>query len=163
MDTDCGSFVKDNLAAALKDGTVGRELVDVALRNLFKVQFRLGLFDPASAQPYTNYSTARVNTPAHQQLALEAAQQGMVLLKNNDGRLPLAPNTHVALIGPNAVRRPVLWQMKRCASGRISAFVFACACVCVCVCVCVPECVSVSVCVCICVCVCVCVCLCTSE
>ncbi|EGD77165.1 beta-glucosidase [Salpingoeca rosetta] len=102
MDTDCGSFVQQYLAKAMQEGVVPRELVNTALHRLFMVQFRLGLFDPVSKQPYTNYSVARVNTPANQQLALEAAQQGIVLLKNTNARLPLKTGLHVALIGPNA-------------------------------------------------------------
>jgi hypothetical protein len=39
---------------------------------------RLGLFDPSDDQPYTKLSWSEVNTPAHQQLALEAARQGIV-------------------------------------------------------------------------------------
>lgn len=55
-------------------------------------------------QVYTKYTTDMIDTPAHQQLALEASRQGYVLLENNNRRLPLqASNVNtIALIGPNA-------------------------------------------------------------
>ena len=70
-----------------------------------KAKFALGLFekplvaDPAAAQ-------AALNTPAHRALALRAAEEGVVLLKNTGGLLPLlAPAESavksVAVIGPN--------------------------------------------------------------
>ncbi len=67
------------------------------------LQFRLGMFDPPSMQPYLNISIAEVNSPAHQQLALDAARQGMVLLKNDDSTLPLSQSKvkTLAVIGPN--------------------------------------------------------------
>lgn len=53
---------------------------------------------------YTKYTTDMIDTPEHQQLALEASRQGYVLLENVDNRLPLSRSTakNVALIGPNA-------------------------------------------------------------
>ena len=51
-------------------------VVDQSLVNLFLVQLRLGMYDPADSQPYLKYSyTDKVNTPEHQQLALDAASQ----------------------------------------------------------------------------------------
>eukprot|EP00463_Aulacantha_scolymantha_P005488 TRINITY_DN684_c0_g1_i4.p1 TRINITY_DN684_c0_g1~~TRINITY_DN684_c0_g1_i4.p1 ORF type:complete len:399 (-),score=85.02 TRINITY_DN684_c0_g1_i4:105-1301(-) len=60
------------------------------------------MFDPVDLQPYMSIEPSAVNTPANQKLALEAAQQGIVLLKNN-GKLPLQASSikSVAVIGPN--------------------------------------------------------------
>jgi len=66
---------------------------------------RLGLFDGNPAmQPYGNLGPQDVCSAQHQQLALEAARQGIVLLKNNNGALPLSPTQirSLAVIGPNA-------------------------------------------------------------
>ncbi len=64
------------------------------------VDHRLGYFDPAASQPYRQLGWSDVNTPEAQQLAVTAAVEGMVLLKN-DGTLPLSNNTRkIALIGP---------------------------------------------------------------
>lgn len=79
--------------------------IDRALLNLFSVRIRLGLFngDPAK-QPYGNISPNDVCSPAHQALALEAARNGIVLLKNTLKLLPFPKRSvsTLAVIGPNA-------------------------------------------------------------
>lgn len=63
---------------------------------------RLGYFDPAEQQPYRSFDWSNVNTPSSQDLAYNAAVQGIVLLEN-DGLLPLSTNVkNIALIGPMA-------------------------------------------------------------
>ncbi len=52
-DLDCSTFYKDHAPAALASGDLRKEDVDAALRHLFRVQFRLGLFDPSDGQVYT--------------------------------------------------------------------------------------------------------------
>jgi hypothetical protein len=103
LDIDCGSFLPSHLPAAVQDGSVSSAQVDEALTHLFSVQFRLGIFEKANNRPFGYLGAADVNTPAHQQLAADAARQGIVLLKNS-GALPLAfrPGMTVAVIGPNA-------------------------------------------------------------
>jgi len=73
---------------------------DAALRHLWAIQFRLGRFDPLSASPHNNLSYQQMGSAQHQQLALEAARQGMVLLKNAGSALPLKPGLKIAVIGP---------------------------------------------------------------
>eukprot|EP00050_Salpingoeca_kvevrii_P017654 m.67087 g.67087 ORF g.67087 m.67087 type:complete len:487 (-) comp7653_c0_seq1:71-1531(-) len=103
MDIDCGSYIRNHLYDAVSKGAVSYETIDGALVNLFKVQMRLGIFDPVSEQPYLNYTFKdKVNTPAHQQLALDAARQGIVLLQNDNNRLPLQGRPTIALVGPNS-------------------------------------------------------------
>jgi beta-glucosidase-like glycosyl hydrolase len=69
-----------------------------------RLQFRLGIFDPPSSNPYANLGPSNVNTPAAKQLALENARQAVVLLQNTDNVLPFNTNTikTVAVIGPNS-------------------------------------------------------------
>lgn len=52
-DLDCSTFYKDHAPAALASGDLQEGDVDAALRHLFRVQFRLGLFDPSETQAYT--------------------------------------------------------------------------------------------------------------
>ncbi|KAA8536487.1 hypothetical protein F0562_028965 [Nyssa sinensis] len=66
---------------------------------------RLGFFDgDPSKQLYGKLGPKDVCTPQNQELAREAARQGIVLLKNSAGSLPLSPTTikTLAVIGPNA-------------------------------------------------------------
>lgn len=104
MDSDCGQYLSPkNLKAALDDGSVEWTTVDKALERLAKVWMRLGMFDPDASQPYKRYGVKDINTPAHQQLALSAARQGMVLLKNEKSALPFSKDaTTIAAIGPLA-------------------------------------------------------------
>lgn len=104
LDLNCGDFLGLHTEAAVKAGKLPESAVDAALVNIFTVLMRLGWFDGDPAkQPYGNLGPKDVCTAEHQQLALEAARQGIVLLKN-DGSLPLAANKvhSLAVIGPNA-------------------------------------------------------------
>ncbi|GLJ09085.1 hypothetical protein SUGI_0101530 [Cryptomeria japonica] len=104
LDLDCGSFLGDHTEAAVKAGKVDESLVDKALVNTFTTLMRLGWFDgDPTKQPYGNLGPKDVCTAEHQELALDAARQGIVLLKNK-GALPLAANKikSLAVIGPNA-------------------------------------------------------------
>jgi len=84
------------------------DVLDGHLVNLFTILMRLGYFDPPDIQPFLNITfAAHVNTPDHQRLALQAAQEGIVLMKN-DGSLPLKPTMRLAVIGPNANNSAVM-------------------------------------------------------
>ncbi|KAK8511307.1 hypothetical protein V6N13_013725 [Hibiscus sabdariffa] len=104
LDLDCGPFLAVYTDRAIKRGLLAEVDVDMALANTLAVQMRLGMFDgEPSAQPYGHLGPKHVCTLAHKQLALEAARQGIVLLKNS-GPLPLSTLHHrtVAVIGPNS-------------------------------------------------------------
>ena len=91
---------------ALRAGLITGEDLDRALRNQFRVKFRLGMFDADRAYP----SCDVIECDAHRALALEAARKSLVLLKNEAETLPLDPARlrSVAVIGPNADSRDVL-------------------------------------------------------
>jgi len=88
---------------ALSRGLVTEADLDVSLRRLLTLRFRLGQFDPPERVPYRAIPPSANNASAHDQLALEAARQSLVLLKN-DGTLPFDPARlkTVAVIGPTA-------------------------------------------------------------
>jgi beta-glucosidase len=82
-------------------GQVSQALVDRAVQRVLELKFRLGLFD----HPYADLSHAEqvVHSRQHQELALEAAREGIVLLKNDNDLLPLRRDSKsIAVIGPNA-------------------------------------------------------------
>jgi len=99
-DLDCGSFYS-NLPIAIKEGKLHSSDINQAVRRLFKQRMELGMFDPPELQPYTRLGPDVVDSPAHQKLALEAARQSMVLLKNEGNILPVSKKSRVAVIGPN--------------------------------------------------------------
>ncbi|EAY80660.1 hypothetical protein OsI_35838 [Oryza sativa Indica Group] len=106
LDLNCGNYTQVHGMAALQQGKMRESDVDRALTNLFAVRMRLGHFDgdPRSNAAYGHLGAADVCTQAHRDLALEAAQNGIVLLKNDAGALPLDRATvrSAAVIGPNA-------------------------------------------------------------
>jgi beta-glucosidase len=85
----------------VEEGRVPMELVDRALRRVLEQKFRLGLFE----HPYVDAEQAVkiVHSKQHQELALQTAREGMVLLKNDHNLLPLEKTLKsIAVIGPNA-------------------------------------------------------------
>ena len=62
-------------------------------RRLFLSWFRLGFFDSPAAQPFAQLPIDIVGGVAHEQLSKEAAQQGLVLLKNENDTLPLSSSS----------------------------------------------------------------------
>jgi beta-glucosidase len=85
----------------VEEGRVPMALVDRAERRVLQQKFRLGLFE----NPYVDVERATriVHSREHQDLALRAGREGIVLLKNEKNLLPL--NKHlksIAVIGPDA-------------------------------------------------------------
>lgn len=107
-DLECGDTY-EALQTAVAQGLIGEAEIDRALARLFTARFRLGMFDPAEDVPYAAIPISVNNAPQHQELALEAARQSIVLLKNKDDFLPLRKNMKaIAVIGPNADAEEVL-------------------------------------------------------
>ncbi len=79
---------RDAILNAVKQGLLPEADLDNALRRLFKARFRLGLFGPAS-MAYSKIPISENDNEAHRQLALRAARESMVLLKNKNNFLPL--------------------------------------------------------------------------
>jgi beta-glucosidase len=91
------------LVKAVKDGLIKESELDISLERLFAARFRLGLFDAPGTGPFANIPTSQIDSPEHRRLALQAARESIVLLKNQVGMLPLNPAMKtIAVIGPNA-------------------------------------------------------------
>ncbi|WP_295800180.1 glycoside hydrolase family 3 C-terminal domain-containing protein [uncultured Microbulbifer sp.] len=109
-DINCGTrrlSTFANLGFSLQRNMVDESEIDAAVKRTFTTRFKLGMFDPAEAVPYTSIPMSAVGSEQHLELAVKTAEQSMVLLKNN-GILPLAEGTRVAVIGPNASNFSVL-------------------------------------------------------
>ena len=88
------------LLEAVRENLVSGPTLDEAVRRVLRVKFRLGLFD----DPMTPERSERLDTSAaHRSLALQAARQSIVLLKNEKQTLPLRKDLRsLAVIGPAA-------------------------------------------------------------
>jgi len=107
-DLDCGNDYR-TLVDAVKKGLIREEEIDLSVKRLFGARFRLGMFDPPEMVPYARIQIGQNDSAQHRRLALQAARESIVLLKNQNNLLPLKKTIKkVAVIGPTADDLPVL-------------------------------------------------------
>jgi beta-glucosidase len=100
VDLDCGRTY-DDLNDALNLHLIDEQDLNRALHRLLFARLRLGMLQPASCSPYSAIGAQAVDTPASRALALRAAEEAMVLLKNEGGLLPYNfAGKRVAVVGP---------------------------------------------------------------
>ncbi|MFK7858272.1 MAG: glycoside hydrolase family 3 N-terminal domain-containing protein [Granulosicoccus sp.] len=90
---DCAPCLKDALAR----GLISIETIDHAVQRVLREKFRLGLFE----KPYTNENAVNLRSSSALELARTVAEQSVTII-DNDGILPLAKHSRIALIGPTA-------------------------------------------------------------
>jgi len=101
-DLNCGCTY-EHIPSAVKQGLLAEADLDVCLERLFSARFRLGMFDPPERVPFASIPYEVNDCERHAELALVAARESLVLLKNRDGALPLSRSLKsIAVIGPNA-------------------------------------------------------------
>ncbi|KAL9091610.1 MAG: hypothetical protein Q9159_001348 [Coniocarpon cinnabarinum] len=88
VDVNCGDYYQIHLPDAYAQGLLNDSVLDQAVTRLYAGLVQVGYFDPPEATPYRSYNLNNVSTPEHQDLARHAAEEGIVLLKN-DGTLPM--------------------------------------------------------------------------
>lgn len=91
------NIFKENVLA----GIYSIDIVDRAVKRILQLKFMLGIFE----NPYISYSDTKsvFDVPEQRKIARKAAQESIILLKNDDGLLPLAGKINrLAVIGPNA-------------------------------------------------------------
>lgn len=97
-----GVMFRAHMETAIQQGFISMEELDQAVRRMLEMKFRLGLFE----RPYADPDRAErvIGSEEHVQLARQVAAEGIVLLKNEQGTLPLEPQviSTIAVIGPNA-------------------------------------------------------------
>ncbi|AKQ46781.1 glycoside hydrolase family 3 [Rufibacter radiotolerans] len=102
-DIDCGTDAYKALVQAVKDGKITERMIDVSVKRLFTIRFRLGMFDPVAMVKYAQTKTDVLESAPHKAHSLKMARQSMVLLKNDKNTLPLKKNLKkIAVVGPNA-------------------------------------------------------------
>ncbi|XP_074280650.1 beta-xylosidase/alpha-L-arabinofuranosidase 2-like [Silene latifolia] len=105
VDLNCGYFMGKHTQAAVQNGLLKESDINKPISNNFATLMRLGFFDGnPSTRLYGSLGAKDVCSSENQELALDAARQGVVLLKNNAGSLPFSATTikSLAVIGPNA-------------------------------------------------------------
>ena len=98
MVPDDWSFT-DLLIELVEEGTIPESRIDESVRRILKVKHDLGLFEDYTF-PATNYPD--FNGEAHKRTALRAAEESLILLKNEQNLLPLPKKPRVLLCGPGA-------------------------------------------------------------
>jgi len=103
-DLNCGGTYQIFTGNAISNGLMSEADADTVLKRIFRGRFLLGEFDPPSMVPYTSIPNDRLDCEDNRNLALQAAREAIVLLKNQDSLLPLNKDslTRIAVIGPNA-------------------------------------------------------------
>jgi beta-glucosidase len=107
-DLSCGDEYS-YLREAVRNRLLSVADIDQSLRRLFTARFRLGMFDPPGQVPWARIPMSENDSAAHRDLALQAARESIVMLKNENGFLPLKKTyKRIAVIGPNADSLDVL-------------------------------------------------------
>jgi len=109
-DIDCGNVSYKTLVQAVKDGKITEKDLDVSLKRLFTIRFRLGMFDPTEMVTYAQIPITALESAPHKEHALKMARESIVLLRNRplqggagEGLLPLSKDIKkIAVLGPNA-------------------------------------------------------------
>ena len=109
-DIDCGNVSYKTLVQAVKDGKITEKDLDVSLKRLFTIRFRLGMFDPTGMVKYAQIPISALEAAPHKAHALKMARESIVLLRNRplqgragEGLLPLSKGIKkIAVLGPNA-------------------------------------------------------------
>lgn len=98
-------YTVPNIEEAIQAGILSKGVIDQALTDVFTIRMRTGEFDPSDQVPYTHITKETIESPAHQQLAEEVAENTIVLLKND----PLSGSTSPLLpVNPQELKKVVI-------------------------------------------------------
>lgn len=103
-DLNCGTTYPSQGNNSVNRGILKETEIDIALTRIFTARFLTGEFDPPTQVIYTSIPDSLLDCQKHRDLALRAARESIVLLKNQDSLLPIKADSllKIAVIGPNA-------------------------------------------------------------
>lgn len=108
-DLNCGNVYDPNLKEAVLKQLIDESKIDTALYRLMIARFKLGMFDPEELVKWAKIPYSVVASEKHYNLSKKAANESIVLLKNENDLLPLSKTINsIAVIGPNANSKQAL-------------------------------------------------------
>jgi beta-glucosidase len=110
-DVECewADHIYKKLPEAVSRGLITEEEINKHLLRVLIGRFDLGEMDDDALVPWTKIPMSVVNNEEHKKLALEMALESMTLLQNKNNLLPLKKSEKIAVVGPNANDKPMLW------------------------------------------------------
>ena len=97
------------LPEAVEKGLITEDEINRHVMRVMVGRFDLGEMDDDAIVPWTKIPMSVVNNEAHRKLALDMARETMTLLQNKNNILPLNKSNKIAVVGPNADNKPMLW------------------------------------------------------
>jgi len=110
-DVECqwADHIYKQLPEAVSKGLITEEEINKHLLRVLIGRFDLGEMDNDALVPWSKIPMSIVNNDEHRKLALDMALKSMTLLQNKNNTLPLSKSKKIAVVGPNANDKPMLW------------------------------------------------------
>jgi len=110
-DVECqwADHIYKQLPEAVAKGLITEEEINKHLLRVLIGRFDLGEMDDDALVPWSKIPMSIVNNDEHRKLALDMALKSITLLQNKNDILPLAKSKRIAVVGPNANDKPMLW------------------------------------------------------
>lgn len=100
LDLECPKgvyFTADKLKPLIETGVVAEKTIDEKVKHILQTYSAFGFLDKLPED-----KTIPLDNPESKATALDLARQGIVLLENRNGNLPIAPDAKIVVMGPNA-------------------------------------------------------------
>jgi len=110
-DVECqwAGHIYKELPDAVAKGLITENEINKHLKRVLIGRFDLGEMDKDALVPWSKIPMSVVNNDEHRKLALDMARESMTLLQNKNNILPLTRSKKIAVVGPNANDKPMLW------------------------------------------------------
>jgi beta-glucosidase len=124
VNMDCSNLLQDDVLKAVEQKLITEADVDAALTPALRTQLKLGAFDDPTHVPFSKLGADEIHQERNIALSRLAAQQSMVLLKNEKNLLPLDRNKYgsMTVVGTNATSADALLGNYHGLSGNLVTF-----------------------------------------